>query len=552
MGNENNYYLVPGSELTNIGDAIREKVDPDKKYAVDEMAAAIKGISTGVDLPDLTNPASNSHILKDKQAIDENGNILTGTIETKSVEDLTWDEVSHMYTFSMPAGYYPSAEGYGTIDEISRGDIGNGLYYIHNEVADYPLAPGTEFSILAGETYRGATEITPQGQNVTTIEGNGRTGGEYPIVLPTPVTIKNDSTLVSDNIKSGVKINGVTGTYSGDGCNHTFTTLTVNKAGTFDAADDGASGYTQVTVSDKDLIASNIKSGVEILGVTGTLDPTPVVDCDHDIVSPSSADLYYTGLGDIYYDGDYKSKLSIGIGHKQTQSGLVSAGDEFALNAETDIRVTTPNLNDLTVYPNGSDSKGNLQLFVQYTNNGDGYYCPKEDELFSGSAHTDDSISTSIPTCAYDDEPYKVTLKSSKQTILPNTYVGPSGIEIPASKVCEPYWNWDKTTLIPMTTLPTYLSTEESFEFIVYSYYLGNADGFYMPTGDNPVIIKPTENTEIIDSYFGNATFLGKYTPYGGGTSTQRAYYKITIPADALKYAEYPYITLNVAIGWPT
>lgn len=45
--------------------------------------------NAGMDLPELSNPASSGDILASKEAIDQNGNLITGNIETKDINDIT-------------------------------------------------------------------------------------------------------------------------------------------------------------------------------------------------------------------------------------------------------------------------------------------------------------------------------------------------------------------------------------------------------------------------------------------------------------------------------
>lgn len=61
--------------------------------------------STGIELPTLTNPGTADDMLKDKQLIDGDGNIVTGTIETRTYEDLISEKGSA--TVTVPPGYYP-------------------------------------------------------------------------------------------------------------------------------------------------------------------------------------------------------------------------------------------------------------------------------------------------------------------------------------------------------------------------------------------------------------------------------------------------------------
>jgi flagellar biosynthesis/type III secretory pathway protein FliH len=60
--------------------------------------------NAGIELPELTNPGTANDMLKDKQLIDGEGNIVTGTIETKTYMDLMSEYGSA--TVTVPPGYY--------------------------------------------------------------------------------------------------------------------------------------------------------------------------------------------------------------------------------------------------------------------------------------------------------------------------------------------------------------------------------------------------------------------------------------------------------------
>ena len=73
-----------------------------------DLQAVLESINSlpdaGVDLPELANEGSASDLLSGKQLIDGDGNIVTGTILTKTGTDLTTNGA----TVTVPAGYYAS------------------------------------------------------------------------------------------------------------------------------------------------------------------------------------------------------------------------------------------------------------------------------------------------------------------------------------------------------------------------------------------------------------------------------------------------------------
>ena len=90
------------------------------------------------------------------------------------------------------------------------------------------------------------------------------------------VTSAIDSDITAGNIKSGVEILGVTGTYTGEEANLQSKSVAPSTSLQSVAADTGYDGLSSVSVSavtsaiDANIAAAKIKSGVSILGVTGT------------------------------------------------------------------------------------------------------------------------------------------------------------------------------------------------------------------------------------------------------------------------------------------
>lgn len=118
----------------------------------------------------------------------------------------------------------------------------------------------------SGVTRKAAATITPGTSDQSIAAGQYLSGKQ---------TIKGDADLIPGNIRSGVEIFGVTGTYAASGGTAQPVlqekNVTPSAAGSTVTPDDGYDGLSAVYVrGDADLVASNIKSGVNIFGVTGT------------------------------------------------------------------------------------------------------------------------------------------------------------------------------------------------------------------------------------------------------------------------------------------
>lgn len=81
--------------LPGIADAIRGKTGDAELLLPSQMAEAIRSIQTGVELPDLTNPAEVGHVVTGKEYIDAGGNKQTGTL-------VVCDSVEEVETVGVP------------------------------------------------------------------------------------------------------------------------------------------------------------------------------------------------------------------------------------------------------------------------------------------------------------------------------------------------------------------------------------------------------------------------------------------------------------------
>lgn len=185
--------------------------------------------SGGVELPELTNEGSASDLLSGKQLIDSEGNVVTGTIPTKTSSELTASGA----TVTVPTGYYASnatktiASGSAktpattitkkpSISVNSSGLITasvSGTQSVTPTVTAGYVSSGTAGTItVSGSatkqlTTQAAKTITPSTSSQTAVASGRYTTGA--------VTVKGDANLKAENIKSGVSIFGVSGTHSG-------------------------------------------------------------------------------------------------------------------------------------------------------------------------------------------------------------------------------------------------------------------------------------------------------------------------------------------------
>lgn len=158
----------------------------------------------GIILPDIENEGTESHLLLGKQLINSSGEVLTGTIPTKTTDDL----YSVGNAVIVPEGYYEDT----AIKEITK--VTQATPSISVDSSGLITASSTqevEGFVIAGTktgtkqlTTQSAQTITPSTSNKTISSGRYLTGTQ---------TIKGDENLVSENIKNGVSIFGVIGTY---------------------------------------------------------------------------------------------------------------------------------------------------------------------------------------------------------------------------------------------------------------------------------------------------------------------------------------------------
>ena len=234
-------YRIEESTLIGIADSIRNITGKTGEINVTDISTEITAIGeSSVELPTLTNEGSASDLLSGKQLIDQEGNVVTGTIATKTASNLTASGA----TVTVPAGYYASQ----ATKSVSTATQATPSITINASGLITATATQTAGYVVAGSksatkqlAFQAAKTITPTTTSQTAVSSGYYTGGAVTVaavptqsktVTPTSttqnitpdsgkflskVTVNGDSNLVAGNIKSGISIFGVNGNYVGSG-----------------------------------------------------------------------------------------------------------------------------------------------------------------------------------------------------------------------------------------------------------------------------------------------------------------------------------------------
>ena len=193
-------YLIQDSTLEDIADAIRAKTGGTSPLSPADMADAIED--------ELVKPS--------------------GTI---TITQQSGTDVSDKATASVRSGSLalntPSVNSSTGVVTASASLSTSGW------IGSAPSSKTLQLTTQASKT------VTPgTSQQTAVASGRYTTGAVY---------VAGDADLVASNIKSGVSIFGVTGTYEGSG--GTLIEKTITQNGVYNASDDSADGYSKVTVA---------------------------------------------------------------------------------------------------------------------------------------------------------------------------------------------------------------------------------------------------------------------------------------------------------------
>ena len=201
------YILTEKSNLVAVANSVRKRTGGTGKITLGEMIDNINYDIGGVELPELTNEGTASDLLAGKQLIDQEGNIVEGTIATKTSSNLTASGA----TVTVPAGYYATqatksvataTQATPTVSIDSTGKI----TATATQAAGY-VAAGSK-SATKQLAFQPAKTITPSTASQIAVSSGYYTGGD--------VTVVGDANLKAENIAEGVSIFGVNCKYTGN------------------------------------------------------------------------------------------------------------------------------------------------------------------------------------------------------------------------------------------------------------------------------------------------------------------------------------------------
>ena len=211
-----------------------------------------KVTGTGAALPALTNPGEPGDLLKDKQLIDQSGNVVTGTLElgtstsdaTATAGDILAPKTAYVAAgkvtgtiatrgdsdvtasgpqVAVPAGYYPQAVN----RSVQTAEPGTPAIAVDN-AGEVTATVAQDEGYVPGSTKTAAMQLDTQGAQ-TLIPGTADQiipAGKY---LTGAQTVQGDANLLPENIKKGVSLFGVEGSYeSGLPANVRTITLTAD------------------------------------------------------------------------------------------------------------------------------------------------------------------------------------------------------------------------------------------------------------------------------------------------------------------------------------
>lgn len=288
-------YLVREGTMTAIADAVRNKTGSSEQLSPAGMAEKIALIRTYEGDPVLegvTITPTGTEIVK----VPPHGVDGFGIVTVEGDQNLVPENIREGVTVYGVEGSMTD-EGLDTSDATATPDD-----IMEGATAYVDGAKITGIHVCAADPILEALSITPTGAELTFTPDDGVDGFS-------DVTVDGDENLVAENVKKGVTIYGVEGSLEVGNLQEKEVTPTA--AGVTVTPDKDYSGLSKVSVlGDANLIAENIKSGVSIFGVDGTLSSSDLPLKDFVVVDPKAEnqridpDSEHCGFGFVLVAGD--------------------------------------------------------------------------------------------------------------------------------------------------------------------------------------------------------------------------------------------------------
>ena len=278
--------ITNNQNYTDIADAIRIKNGTNATYTPAEMPAAILALEAGsggaiINQNKTVNPSETQQSVTADSGYSGLGTVTVTAIPSNYVgtgvaQRTSSDVTMSGATVTIPTGYYGTAAS-KTVGSTTHPaptvsvNTSSGLITAsHTQSAGY-VSGGTTSTELQLNTQEGIT-ITPTTSAQTAVAADTYTLGAVTVaaIQTEAKTITENGTVTPSSGKylSSVTVNVPTGST----INNQNKTITPTVNQQLVTADSGYTGLGTVTVEgDADLLATNIKSGVNIFGVTGTL-----------------------------------------------------------------------------------------------------------------------------------------------------------------------------------------------------------------------------------------------------------------------------------------
>ena len=246
--------------------------------------------------------------LSGKKFYDRNGNLLAGTIlnwDGTVLSGPSTDGNKLTVNPSTSAQHIAAGKYLGREIEFAAMPAGSVVLERNNNVVTLRKTagyiPGGPDETETVPAYTGVTSVTP-GASAKTFSVAGKYCGSN-------LTVEGDSDLTAANIKNGVTIFGITGNYSGNSY-ATYsgeTTITPSTSAQYFYTNGYYVGSNLKVNGSSYLKAANIKKGVTIFGVTGTYEASAATPSTRSMtasrISTTQLRVYYSGADTIYSVG---------------------------------------------------------------------------------------------------------------------------------------------------------------------------------------------------------------------------------------------------------